>query len=212
MTYILKRGLFLFFMFSMLTVDSYSQEEELVPFRNSEISINATQFIESLLSFNNTSLAEQNASSILFKTGNGKLYFRSGLSLDHSSTKEDNSTLTNSLIGIRIGVERKSHIGKKWALNSGGGVLVNTFGTKTKVDDPFFPSFEFSENTLQTGLEGVLGIQFFVSERIALSTESYFLASISSTKFKQDGADRSDEESNAIRLILPSSIYFSVYL
>ena len=208
----LQKGLFLFIIFSMNAFNFYAQEEEYVSFRKKEISINATQFIESLFSLNNTSLVEQNASSVLFKSGNGKIYFRSGLSMDHRSTKEDNSKVTSSLIGMRAGIEQKNRIGKKWALNSGVGLVLNSLSEKTKVTDPIFPGFEFSESTIQTGLEGVLGIQFFVNERIALSTESYFLASVAYTQTKQGGVKLPDEDSNAVRFILPSSIYFSVYL
>jgi len=200
------------FAFLLLSIFSFGQEEsELKEFKNLELGFNATSFIQNIIPFSDLSGEENNFSTIFIKAGNGRTYFRSGLLFDLESEKNEVEKTTESLIGLKFGVEKKVWISKSWAYHFGGDLFGSIENSKTKSIDGVFGSSEFSSKTEDFGLAGVFGLQWFLNEKLALSTESYFLASSARTKAKSFGTTITDETETRIKFVTPTSIYFSVY-
>lgn len=201
-----------FIVFLFFSLSSYGQENfEPRLFPKSEFGLNATTFIQNVLPFSDPLIEETNFSTLFFKTGNGRVYFRSGLLFDYESEKDDFEKSSNSLIGLKLGFEKKLWLSKSWAYHFGADLFGSVLTSKVDSTDPIFGGFNFKEVQEEIGLAGVLGIQWFLNDRLALSTETYFSASRLNNIMDLGGTSTVNMNSTKIKIVTPTSIYFSFY-
>ena len=180
-------------------------------FLKTEVGLNFSQFVNNFINFGNDENPIQLNESLLFlKFGNGEGYFRTGLSMAYDQIEDGFQKTTTQLWGFKFGYEKKMRIGNRWAWSIGGDAVTTWDRSKTESTDAIFGNFSFEDNTSNYGIEGLAGIQWFITDRIALSTESYLLFTYNERVIKQDSSEDKTDGFSA-NLIPPTSLYFSVY-
>lgn len=196
----------------ILFAQNIPEEPNLFP--RTEVGLNFSQFVNNFINFgNDQNPIQENESLLLLKFGNGEGYFRTGLAFAYNQTEDGFQRTTTQLWGFKFGYEKKMQIGKDWAWSLGGDVVAMWDLSKTESTDIIFGNFSFEDNSSRYGGEGLVGIQWFINDRIALSTESYLLITYNEDVIKQDPGSGGEDKNDGIsmQLIPPTSLYFSVY-
>ncbi len=130
---------------------------------------------------------------------------------DSTSTRITN----NNSLDYRVGYEYNYKFGKRWTFQTGIDAVGRTNFLYSKANSSFdIVTTSSPSNSLGGG--PFLGIQFNISKRIALFTETAFYYSytwskrkVNSMNFPELNMDRSDGMEHKGEFILPTSIYFA---
>lgn len=121
----------------------------------------------------------------------------------------------NNSLDYRLGYEYRQMFGKKWTLFTGIDAVGSNTSNKTKANSVFdIVTSSTSSNSFGGG--PVLGIQFNITNRIALFTEVAFYYSytwsrrkVQSNVFPELNVNRSNGTEHKGEFILPTSLYFA---
>ncbi|HFA49024.1 MAG TPA: hypothetical protein ENJ95_08405 [Bacteroidetes bacterium] len=212
----------LFFIFLSVSV-SFAQTEQLATNKEKtvEIGINATRFINEIISFNsfNTALNSylltykslDKSTNKAFRAGIGMSIGTSKNKVDanQSTFEERKNTFIN--IDIRAGAEKQLQIADKWFLNAGfDGIAGYTFD-KVDTDGNMVNDYSF-----YTGGGPILGVQFMLTDRMGLLTEGAFYVRYFNHHSKQSFENNSVEDiksqfySIGLNMTLPSNVIFFI--
>lgn len=223
-----KLTLFAFFLF--LTTTLFAQEGKKI--QGHEIGLNATLFVDQILSFDEEG-PERDPFALYYKLiGNRNVAFRFGLGVgvENETRDETDDPGTNpqnsfklSDVNLRFGVEFQKLLSDHWLFYAGADAVVQSMQTTVENIDPFFGDSKVTNSRSLLGGGPVLGVQFKINEKVRLSTEGslYFLAGKDKQKveFKSPNPNvpPADPLENTIKveqfdIRLPISLYFSVIL
>lgn len=185
--------------------------------KQKEFGVNASSFISNFLSFNNAT-PSTTPLSFVFKSGDSDAAFRllAGIIARTNSSEQDGSdfseTTTVVTTFVRSGKEWRFQLGNRWRPYAGvdGFASFEKFILETNSS---FDDFKTTNQTIGVGAGGVLGIQFFINDRISLLTESYLNLFYEYGLDKQEGSFSTfTQKSNAYGFTtsLPTNIYFVV--
>ncbi|HLP52344.1 MAG TPA: hypothetical protein VK154_15755 [Chitinophagales bacterium] len=120
----------------------------------------------------------------------------------------------NNALDYRVGYEFRHLFGKKWYLQTGVD-LVGRYGLSSTKANTTFDIVSTGNTSNSIGGGPFLGIQFNVTPRIALFTETAFYYSyawnkrkVQSASFPQQNVDRKTDTEYKGEFILPTSLYF----
>ena len=112
-----------------------------------------------------------------------------------------------------MGGETQFNISNRWAIISGYDFLVELDGTKI-FSGPDLDEELTSRFNTKVGTGPVLGVQFFISKNISLSTESTMYLAYNIGKNKSDffggGNDEQEVESFEFVLNIPTILFFNI--
>lgn len=190
-----------------------------------EAGINVSEFVKTFLVPNNNNNLGANATTYLlsFKTiFKGGPAIRFGLGGNYTNKKVDDDdfsgiqTQVNSQFNTRLGFEWQFNLGRRWNFYAGVDGIFST--GKTRVETPNFPPDKTIVETKTTAFGGgpVAGVQFRISKRISLLTETAVYAKSTTTDDKM--IDTSFPANNSqtktkefsFNIIAPQSIYLIV--
>ncbi len=153
------------------------------------VGIQANQLIKQLLNLGGSTTAVNNPYLITYNVNSnatgGGLNLSLGYVLD-ATTGGDFQSQVNTEIQeffFRIGVEKKTYIGRRWLLSAGGDVIIENKKNRTETlfsgtDTPSVD--EDKSNAYGTGVR--VGLNFHITEKILLGTEAnYYLKFITNT-------------------------------
>ena len=153
------------------------------------LGLQANQLLNQLFNFGNNAPAINNPYLIIYsvnsvRTGVG-LNTGMGYTVHSTDDKSDPNTsrsTTISSFSTRVGVEKKSLLGKKWQVSYGFYLLYNNEDDKTNITSQFqfnSNSSESNSNTSYFGFGPRVALNFFITEKILLGTEAtYYFKSI----------------------------------
>jgi hypothetical protein len=156
------------------------------------VGLQANQLLKQLFNFSSSSTSINNPYLLNYavnsdSTGMG-FNFGFGYSFDEFETGDaifERTTAFNDF-SIRIGIEKKHRLGKRWLASIGGDVVVDRQSNKTttKNDTDFNKSTIVTDNKISgLGLGPRLGLIFGITDRILLGTEcTYYFKSITSNE------------------------------
>ncbi len=210
----MKRLNFIFLIF-LFSVSLFGQEKERKSKRNTEVGLNITNTLAGFFNSGGSGLSKD---PYLFslKFGNSKGAARFATNFNTQSKSEflinGNRKVEESLIFFRGGYEFRKPIDKRFMIYYGIDATVEY--QLEKVDFSLFNSGSiFTENsTFGVGGGPVLGIQFQLMKRIALSTEASIYGVVNSRKDSLDegrGAPPIENNSTGFKIApsIPSSLY-----
>lgn len=199
---------------------NYSMES-FYPYKN-EIGINFTNVLGNVLSLN-----PENASSpygLTYRRHMGKISFRSAVNINITNTSEDdfnNGLFINRKLNIiksdfRLGLEKHLVLHKRILFSYGIDILGSIENEKSEIQDFNLggTTFVSNENTYGGGLGPVLRLEYKISDRIFISSESTLYGFVSKTSASltingvQDENTKSSDSS--LILVLPQSIFFNI--
>ncbi len=210
------------------------QQDTTLVKKQREIGLNATNFINSFISFNDQSGAPGNylfSYRIYSEQGN---IFRFGFDLDLNRLKTtdentpDEESNRVSRLALRAGSEKQIHLPKRWTLFLGydiiGGISRNRLESTVLLIDPFtgdpgiLQDITRKIDTWNLGTGPCIGIQFNISDRIGVFTESTFYLNYSTSTEKLESMSTSfpvpevDKKTNTLgfNIGLPTAIFFFV--
>ena len=151
------------------------------------LGVQANQLIRQILNFTNSSSSIDNPYLIIYAANSNKtgVGFTAGLGFQVNQTTDGDpsnkrETKINNL-SARVGVEKKSVLGKKWLVSWGLDVTRDDFKnetTITQVFDPNNPSSRSVSNTTNTTSSWGFGprftLNFLITNRIVLGTETNY--------------------------------------
>ncbi|MFZ1750743.1 MAG: hypothetical protein WAU01_11150 [Saprospiraceae bacterium] len=221
----LHRNLYLFFIFCSATLIAQDQTKtlsEYYPFKN-EIGINFTNVLGNVLSLN-----PNNANSpygLTYRRHLGKFSLRTAINVEYSQKREsdfiDNTFIDRNLlltqVDFRVGLEKHLLLSKHF-LFSYGIDLLGTLGKEksdiTNFKDTTFTSFTSNSQTYGGGLGPVLRLEYKISDRIFISTESTLYGFYSRTTenivLNSISSDEPTKSNASFELILPQSLFFNI--
>lgn len=150
-----------------------------------EITANTTLFLKQFLSFNNSNL-ESNPFLVGLRVGKNYHWMRLSYGIDYNSTTSSgqggNNKTTNHINNARLGYQYEMPMNKSFSAFCGPDLLYRYNETKTTSS---FSGFESENSDIRSsfGLGLNLAMQWNISKRIAIYTESYL--QFLSTKGKQ---------------------------
>lgn len=155
----------------------WAQEEEKTPSRH-QIGINATYFTSNFLGLNQNDLI-LGPYAISYKLRMKKTYLRLGFGGKASNSTRENDFAANifdrktQIFDVRAGLEWQKPLTDRWLLFYGIDAIVGGAFNQTIA----LSSFDEVVNNINKTYFGAgpeIGIQFFINDRISLSTESTF--------------------------------------
>lgn len=225
-------SLFCILLFSFCT-PLFAQEDEEPALHEHQIAINATNFIQTLVSFNGSTFNNTPYDfqyKYLYWRGEDKysIGLRSGFGYRKTDTKSDqpNSNSKSSsgitVLNTRIGLEFQRVLNKRWTFFTGidylyGNTLLQSSTTSVSFNGNIFytTTRDYGE---RLGFGPVVGIQFNMSDRLALGTElsMYTLTATSTRRTSSSNSPNSDQvlytSTKSTLVQVPSFIYFIVRL
>jgi hypothetical protein len=194
------------------------------------LGVQANQLIRQILNFSNSNSVIDNPYLFTYsvnskKTGVG---FSSGLGFSVSNTLDgdpSNRRETNiNNLSLRVGVEKKSYIAKRWLISWGVDIIHDNFKnetTNTQIFDLTNPSnksvFTTKTTTSVWGIGPRFTLNFKVSNRIMLGTEANYYYRSGTTSLKassnNQGNISNSENSNdftRFQFTVPAVIYLMV--
>jgi len=153
------------------------------------LGIQANQLLNQLFNFGNNAPVVNNPYLIIYSVNS----LRTGLGLNagmgytvHSTDEKSDPTTSRSTtinsFSTRVGVEKKSLLSKKWQVSFGFDLIYNNEDDQTRSESKFqFNSMisDSNSNTSYFGFGPRAALNFFVSEKILLGTETtYYFKSI----------------------------------
>ena len=213
-------------LFSFVTCMAQSQKsnysiDEFYPYKN-EIGINFTNVLGNVLSLN-----PENASSpygLTYRRHMGKISFRSAINVNITNTSEDDfsnglfirRTLNILKSDFRIGLEKQLVLNKRFLFSYGLDLLGAIGNEKSEIQDFNLGgrTFTSDDKTFGGGLGPVLRLEYKISDRIYLSSESSMYGFLSQTKssLTVNGVKDEDTKSSdsSLILVLPQSLFFNI--
>jgi hypothetical protein len=184
-----------------------------------QVFINSTFFLKQIISLSNQNIAI--SPYILgykcFFTKNHGIRMSVGGSFSKKSEFPDSVSTritNNNSVDYRVGYEYRHLFGKRWYLQTGVDVVGRQGFTGAKANTTF-DIVNTSTATNSIGGGPFLGIQFNITNRIALFTETAFYYSyiwgkrkVDSRNFPEQNVNRSNGYEYKGEFILPTSIYF----
>ena len=212
--------LLIFLSILMLSFSSlHAQVEETLPKEKfSEFGINATGFVNEFISLNSND-SDIGDYMITYKYHVGKLAFRTGLGgrfsqIDDETEGGGNRTTKDNKFDMRVGLEMKKRITKRWGFYAGLDLMGGFESSKST-------SFTFEEvkvTRASTNFGGgpLVGVQFFINSHISLATEGslYFNSSKITEKEEFSSNPQFNNEdtvtNNDLLFGLPTSLFFII--
>ncbi len=213
--------LFLTFSSTAIGQSSKLSIQDFYSYKN-EIGINFTNVLGNVLSLN-----PENASSpygLTYRRHLGKISFRSAVNINITNTSEDdfsnglfiNRTLNIIKSDFRVGLEKHLVLHKKVLFSYGIDILGSIGNEKSEIQDFNLggTTFVSNENTYGGGLGPVLRLEYKISDRIFISSESSLYGFVSKTKASLtiNGVQDEDIKSSdfSLILVLPQSLFFNI--
>lgn len=192
-------------------------QTESTPSKQKELGVNTTAFISNFLALNN-STPSVTPLSFLYKSGDDHGAFRllAGVMGRSTSTDQEGADFSesNSALNafVRSGKEWRFSLGERWRPYAGidgfSSFERQIFETNSSFDD-----FKNTDQTITIGAGTVLGMQFFITERISLLTETYLDIFYENGFIKSEGSFSNftqKSEGYGFATTLPTNIYFLV--
>lgn len=185
-----------------------------------QIGLNVTNILANVLSLNSNTTASPYG--ITYRRFFDTYSFRSALNLRYNSSKNDNlgsqqRVLKELDLFLRAGLEKYLPINKVLMVTYGADAIIGYGYFSSKVTDLFSSSSGFFTNTGNTykyGLAPVMRLEWKLSPRLTLSTESSFMAvastSISTLNQPNLPTQKTNRTNVDIQLSLPQSLFFNV--
>jgi len=214
------------FLFLFTTVISFSlfAQSDKEKYSGHEIGINATAFVKEFLSLNASDVDEGPYMITYKKFKNGRA-LRLGLGGQFSQINEDidgggNLTTKDNRASLRIGYEWNQAISKRWSFYYGADVITD-FTQSTSQTTSFLPTGQIEsvileKQSLTTGGGPILGIQFFITDKISLMTEGslYYNYTYNTDKQTFDVETQfnksEDSSSSLFEFGLPTALFFVI--
>lgn len=218
----LSNFLFLFLM-AFAPFTAYCQDDaDATKYRN-QIGVNTTFFFKQFLNFSDNNTIAVSPYVLTYKLISPKNHaFRMGVGGTLSNKKEEQTgqlprkTNTYSL-DLSAGYEYRQPLSERWLCFFGVDAVTSLVSSKTVATDP---SDEVTTITKNNGYGGaaVLGIQFNISKRISLFTETSVKMMSSKQTFKSTflsnpgfNTEQSTTETS-VNFVLPTSLFLAITL
>lgn len=198
------------------------KNENFYKYKN-QIGINFTNVLGNVLSLN-----PNNASSpygLTFRRHAKKITFRSAINFNANKSNNNEvlnnqfvkKSLNQSNIDLRTGLEKHLLLSKKMMLTYGFDLLLGLYAESSEVQQfnaPNNSTFRSAQQTYKFGLGPVLRLEYKISDRLYLSTESSFYGSYSKgvEKLSINGVITAEPDKNlgSIVLELPQSLFINI--
>jgi hypothetical protein len=195
--------------------------QEYYPYKN-EIGINFTNVLGNVLSLN-----PNNASSpygLTFRRHYGVSSFRSAINVNVTNKEEDDFNngsslrrkITISKTDFRIGLERHIVLSQRVLFSYGFDVLGALGLENSKITDFNFGgrTFESNQKTYGFGLGPMVRLEYKISDRMYISSESsmYGFYSRTTEKLIINGStsEEPEKKNSSLKLELPQSLFFNI--
>lgn len=187
------------------------------------LGLNATDFVKSFLSFNETqpfgtnpydfTMRRVNANNVASRIGVG---VRFSMANQEDDQDDDEFKFTSYGINLGIGQEKRIPLSKRWLFYVGGDLVLRY---SNAVNESIFEdgSQTNTENEMGFGLAPVVGIQFNLSERVSLSTEGFFECLFAQEVDKSEGTGSASDFNSEVKTtfisafpVLPQFLYINI--
>jgi len=186
-----------------------------------EVGINSTFFIANFISFSGNIPNLVSPYALHYKMWVGRHGLRVGLGANFREQREDATsttgafTSTTTQVDARIGYEFQLPLARGWNMYFGAD-LVYQYALSSQKNNSGFATVETSTTGNTLGGGPVLGIQFFINDRISLGTETtcYFLSEDVVEATRSDFQPEFDSEQHStdksFSFIPPTSIFVNI--
>ncbi len=192
----------------------YSQEEP--SFKRHEVGFNATLFVKQILNFSSNSIPfspYQFTYKYLTKKG---VNFRLGSGVSSSKTtetvpKSDPKVTKNYSLHHRLGIEKQSVINKHWKCYYGVDLTYDYSDSKSD-----FGTSSIRDIGSGFGAGPVLGIQYYINDRLSFYTEASMLYTNITTKTDSNNSANPQQNQSkklhdiSANTILPTTLFFAI--
>lgn len=216
------KNYFLFLAFS-LTHFCYSQEEARpeVPVRKTShyVGVQVNELLRQLVNFGGSTTAVNNPYLIAYSFNSAKSGWggNAGLGYTYNEIVDQNfpprKTKTNDFF-LRMGVERKSPLGKRWLLSYGLDFIKESQSTKTEVNNPgggpVPVPITTESSTSTTGVGTRFTLNFFITERILIGTEATYYYKSSDQTLKATGIPDSKQNFTQFSFTVPAVLFLTL--
>ena len=214
----------LFFLITFISISLLAQDDSNKSLTH-EIGINATSFIKNFFSLNSSDVDEGDY-MLTYKKHNANRAFRLGLGGRFSQVNEDidgggKLTTKDNFIALRVGYEWKNSISQKWNIYYGLDAIADftqsNSSTNAFLNTGQIEKVELISEDYAFGGGPILGIQFFISDQISLTTEGslYFRYNNLTEKEKfqvQSQFNKEDTSSKSkFDFGLPTALFFTFW-
>jgi long-subunit fatty acid transport protein len=211
--------------FAILALPGFAQDSTAVSGRRSThyVGIQANQLIKQLLNLGGSTSAINNPYLITYSVNSNSngvgLNLSFGYVLDETSGGDFQSQVTTKIneFFFRVGIEKKSQLGKRWILSAGGDIVADNKSnrTETKFNGSDTPSVEEDKvDGFGTGFR--VGLNFHITDKILLGTEAnyYFkFINTSNTLTQPFGSPvKHSDDSRKFQLNVPAVLFLVVKL
>lgn len=218
-------------LFVVLGTTAFAQDTQDVPEISDRkvshyVGIQANQLIRQILSLGNPGTVINNPYLVVYTvtdnlTGVG---LNLGLGYTFNEFKDNDGTTQRETslneLAFRIGIEKKSSLGKRWILAAGGDFVVENLSNKTKTFSAFGGGGASTVQTNNTTSGGGLGLRaallFRVTEKIYFGTEANyylkFLKEKSSLTSSFGGSEKSETNFKRFQLNVPAVLFLTLKL
>lgn len=187
-----------------------------------EIGVNISEFVKTFIVPNNNTNLGANATTYLltYKTifkGGPTIRLGLGGQLSKKQIDDDDfsgiQTQINNQFNGRLGFEWQFNLGRKWNCYAGVDAIYSS--GKSRVETPDFPPDVTVVETKSSTFGGgpVAGIQFRISKRLSLLTETaLYVKSVKTTDSQTSSSfsSKSITKETAINFIAPQSLFFVI--
>jgi hypothetical protein len=206
------------FVFGFLITTSYlsalCQESETseISVKGHYFGIQANQLIRQVFNFSNSSTPVNNPYLVIFSF-NSSTGFGANFSLgyNHNETNTGDAltsrVITNSDFNTRVGLEKKSMIGKKFVVSVGGDILYQAISTESNSTDIFSGNITTISKTSGFGIGPRLGLFYHLTDRFLIGTEANYYLKFMTQKFEVKPGDSDEEDLKQFQLNVPTAIF-----
>ncbi len=221
--------LFTFLVIIFLPVATFCQENDLASGETAkyrhQIGVNTTFFFKQFLNFSNNNAIAVSPYVLTYKCISPKNHaFRMGLGGTFNNKTETNEgsgqppRKTNAYtLDFSAGYEYRQPLSERWLCFFGADAITNLVSSKVIATDASDEVTTITKNT-KMGMAMVIGIQFNISKRISLFTEtSVQFANTNSSfesKFRNNPIFNSKEttKETSVNFVLPTSLFLAINL
>jgi hypothetical protein len=193
---------------------SYCQSDSLKKV-NQYVGIQANQLFRQLFNFGGTSTPINNPYLLTYSlnSANTGWGFAVGLGYTHSQFEEGDlfnpvETTINDFF-FRIGVDRKTLIGKRWLLGFGFDLIRESLKNETK-SNSFFGDFKSETKSSVFGFGPRMGLNFLITPRILVGTEATYYFKRTKETQKVTDLNTQTERFRDFSLLVPAVLYLNV--
>lgn len=210
----MTRKLGLAFLVIVSYFPGFSQESE-----SSEISvkghyfgIQANQLIRQVFNFSSSSAPVTNPYLVNFSF-NSSTGFGANFSLGYNYNQNNTGdaitsrVITNSDFNTRVGLEKKSLIGKRFIVSIGGDLLYQSINLESNVNDNFSGNVTTITKTSGIGVGPRLGIYYHITDKFLVATEANYYLKLLTQKFEVRPGTSTEEDLKQFQLNVPTAIF-----